>query len=170
MTFSVRRATLEDAETLSALGETTFRETFGHLYPPADLEAYLPEAYGLARTRRDLTDPKKATFLGMEDGRAVGFALVGPCELPHPEVAPGEGELKRLYLLASHQGGGRGSKLLDAALAWLEGNAKGRVWLGVWSENHGAKRLYGRRGFVEVGAYEFPVGATRDHELILRRG
>jgi len=117
MTFSVRRATLEDAETLSALGETTFRETFGHLYPPADLEAFLPDAYGLARTRRDLTDPKKATFLGVEDGRAVGFALVGPCELPHPEVAPGEGELKRLYLLASHQGGGRGSKLLDAALA-----------------------------------------------------
>lgn len=170
MSFTVRRATPGDAETLSALGETTFRETFGHLYPRDDLEAFLPEAYGLARTKRDLDDRTKAMFIGEEGGVAVGYALVGPCELPHPDVAPGEGELKRLYLLASHQGGGRGSQLLAAALAWLEANAPGRVWIGVWSENHGAKRLYGRHGFVEVGSYEFPVGATRDHELILRRG
>jgi len=170
MSFAVRRATLDDAEAVSALGEKTFLETFGHLYPPADLAAYLPEAYGLARTRADLADPAKATFLGEEAGVLVGYALVGPCALPHPDVAPGEGELKRLYLLASHQGGGRGSKLLAAALAWLERHTPGRLWIGVWSENHGAKRLYGRHGFLEVGAYEFPVGETRDHELILRRG
>ena len=169
MSFTVRRATLEDAEILSDLGTTTFVETFGHLYPPADLESFLPGAYGLARIRHDLSAPRSATWLGEEDGKAVGYALVGPCQLPHPDVKPNDGELKRLYLLASHQGGGRGSRLLEAALGWLEEHAPGPLWIGVWSENHGAQRLYARRGFVKVGEYEFPVGETRDHELILRR-
>ena len=44
------------------------------------------------------------------------------------------------------------------------------VWIGVWSENHGAQRLYARHGFEKVGEYEFKVGQTRDHEFILRRG
>jgi hypothetical protein len=57
---------------------------------------------------------------------------------------------------------------MHAALDWLD--RLGRpLWIGVWSENHGAQRLYGRHGFVKVGEYEFPVGKTRDQEFILRR-
>lgn len=170
MPFTVRRADARDAEILSALGERTFVETFGHLYPPSDLAAYLPEAYGIARTRADLADPKKASFVLEEEGEAIGFALAGPCGLPHPDARPEHGELKRLYVIAARQGGGRGSALLDAALGWLEAPGPRPLWIGVWSENHGAQRLYERRGFARVGAYEFPVGETRDHELILRRG
>ena len=43
------------------------------------------------------------------------------------------------------------------------------LWIGVWSENHGAQRFYARHGFVHVGEYEFPVGRVRDREFILRR-
>ena len=39
--------------------------------------------------------------------------------------------------------------LLDAALAWLERPGR-KLWLGVWSGNSGAQKLYGRRGFVHV--------------------
>jgi len=39
----------------------------------------------------------------------------------------------------------------------------------VWSENHGAQRLYARHGFEHVGDYDFVVGNIRDHEFILRR-
>ena len=45
-----------------------------------------------------------------------------------------------------------------------------RLWIGVWSENLGAQRLYARRGFEQVGTYAFAVGRVRDHEFILRRG
>ena len=43
------------------------------------------------------------------------------------------------------------------------------VWIGVWSENHGAQRFYARHGFEKVGEYGFTVGRTVDHEFILRR-
>jgi len=166
----IRRAVPADAEALAALGAATFVETFGHLYPPEDLRAFLEDAYGLERTRRDLSDPAKAAWLAEVDGRPVGHAQVGPCHLPHQDVTPRCGELYRLYLLRAHQAGGLGSRLLETALAWLEKDGPRPLWIGVWSENHGARKLYERHGFSKVGEYEFPVGASRDREFILRRG
>jgi GNAT superfamily N-acetyltransferase len=166
----IRRAGPGDAEALAAIGRATFCETFAHLYPPEDLAAFLAEAYGVERASADLADPAKAAWLVEADGRAVGHALAGPCKLPHPEVTPACGELDRLYLLREAQSGGVGSRLLAEALAWLEKDGPRRLWIGVWSENLGAQRLYARHGFAVVGTYEFAVGAQRDHEFIMRRG
>jgi ribosomal protein S18 acetylase RimI-like enzyme len=167
---TIRRATTADAEALSRIGAETFSETFGHMYPPQDLAAFLETAYAVEKSRRDLEDPDKAVWLVEADGAVVGHALAGPCDLPHDEVTPACGELKRLYVLKAFQGGGTGSRLLAETLAWLERDGPRRLWIGVWSENYGAQRLYGRLGFEKVGEYDFIVGETRDREFILRRG
>lgn len=170
MSLSLRTAAVDDADTVSSLGARTFSQTFGHLYPPQDLETFLAYAYGLEKTRDSLADPHAATWLLEDDGEAVGYAQVGRCDLPHPDVQPGDGELKRIYVLKEHQGGGEGSRLLTTALAWLEQNGPRTLWIGVWSENLGAQKLYARMGFAKVGEYVFPVGETQDQEFILRRG
>ncbi len=54
-------------------------------------------------------------------------------------------------------------------MAWLQSEGPRDVWIGVWSENHGAQRFYAREGFEKVGEYGFPVGGTVDREFILRR-
>ncbi len=167
---TIRRATPSDAEVLSRIAAETFTETFGHTYPPQDLAAFLASAYDLEKTRRDLADPNKAAWLVEADGVAVGHALAGPCDLPHEAVTPACGELKRLYVLKAFQGGGTGSRLLAETLTWLERDGPRRLWIGVWSENFGAQRLYERLGFEKVGEYDFIVGETRDREFILRRG
>lgn len=169
-TLTIRRATPADAEVLSRIAAETFTETFGHTYPPEDLATFLASAYDLEKTRRDLADPARAAWLVEADDVAVGHALAGPCDLPHDEVTPACGELKRLYVLKAFQGGGTGSRLLAETLAWLEKDGPRRLWIGVWSENYGAQRLYGRLGFEKVGEYDFIVGETRDREFILRRG
>lgn len=166
---AIRRAGSADAETLSAIGAETFVETFGHLYPPDDLARFLREAYDLDRTRADLADPKKASWLVEADGAAIGYALAGPCGLPHAEVTPRCGELKRIYLRKAWQGGGLGQRLFAETMAWLEAEGRSSVWLGVWSENHGAQRFYARQGFEKAGEYGFAVGSTVDREYILRR-
>lgn len=165
----IRRAGPADAEVLSALGARTFTDTFGHLYPPEDLEAFLAEAYGLDRTRADLADPAKASWIVEADGQAIGYALAGPCDLPHDEVTPRCGELKRLYFLRSWQGGGLGARLFAETLDWLQAEGPRDVWIGVWSENYGAQRFYARHGFENVGGYGFVVGQTVDSEFIFRR-
>lgn len=165
----IRRASIADARALAELGAQTFTETFAHLYPPEDLTRFLAEAYGLPRTLADLRDPAKAAWLIEQDGVTLGYALAGPCALPHPDVTPGCGELKRLYLLRSAQGGGLGGRLFTTAIDWLQRDGPRSIWIGVWSENHGARRFYGRQGFEKVGEYGFEVGNTVDLEFILRR-
>lgn len=169
MSLTIRRAVPADAVMLSGLAARTFIETFGHLYPAEDLEHFLHDAYAPEKQAVILAHPDYAVWLLEDDGVAVGHAAAGPCGLPHAEVAPGDGELKRLYLLASHQGGGWGGRLFAEAERWLLRHGPRTLWIGVWSENFGAQRFYARHGFEQVGTYGFPVGRVRDLEFILRR-
>ncbi|WP_133479268.1 GNAT family N-acetyltransferase [Cognatilysobacter segetis] len=169
MSLAIRRATVDDAATLSALATATFVETFGHLYPAEDLRAFLDDAYAIDKQATILAHPDYAVWLLEADGRAVGHCAAGPCGLPHADVARGDGELKRLYVLREFQNGGAGRRLMDTAMDWLLRDGPRTLWLGVWSENLGAQRFYARYGFGKVGTYEFPVGRVRDLEFILRR-
>ena len=99
----------------------------------------------------------------------IGYVTACPAHLPHPDVAPGDGEIQRLYILQGHQGGGRGTALLTTALEWLERDGPRTLWIGVWSKNYGAQRFYARHGFEIVGDYSFMVGDHADYELITRR-
>jgi GNAT superfamily N-acetyltransferase len=166
---TIRRAAIADAEVLSWIGAETFSQTFGHLYHPDDLAAFRAEAYGLDSTRADLADQAKAQWLVEIDGQAIGYALAGPCGLPHEDVTPTCGELKRLYFLKDHQGGGNGGRLFAQVLDWLLADGPRTLWIGVWSENFGAQRFYGRHGCSKVGEYGFKVGRTVDREFILKR-
>jgi GNAT superfamily N-acetyltransferase len=164
----IRRAGSADAEALSAIGRETFTAAFGHLYPRKDLDAFLQSAHAPAAYAAWADRADTALWLVERDGRAVGYALAGPCGLPHPDVTARCGELKRIYLLPETQGGGLGGRLLQTALDWLEQPGR-MIWLGVFSDNVGARRFYTRYGFEPVGDYYFEVGETQDFELILRR-
>lgn len=165
----IRRATPADDAALATLGARTFVETFGHLYQPEDLQAFLDESHSEAAYAKTLADPAYALWIAERGGEAIGYAQAGPCGLPHADVKPEDGELKRLYLLRSEQNGGVGGRLFAEALRWLERDGPRTLWLSVWSENFGAQRFYARQGFEFVAEYEFPVGAQRDREFIYRR-
>lgn len=165
----LRRATVDDAQVLSTLAARTFTESFGHLYPREDLDAFLGEAYEVGRQRTILAHPDYAVWLLEADGEAVGHVAAGPCGLSHADVAAGDGEIKRLYLLRGWQASGHGARMMDVAMAWLLARGPRTLWVGAWSENLGAQRFYARYGFERVGDYIFPVGRVQDLEYILRR-
>jgi ribosomal protein S18 acetylase RimI-like enzyme len=173
----IREATTADAALLARLGAQTFRESFGHLYDPADLRHFLEAERSAAAFAQRLADPLTRTLLGFEMGAgaaderiAVGYAVFGRCKLPVPDLEPDAGELQQLYVLQAWQGGGRGRSLLEAALDELVTvQRRAPLYIGVWSQNPGAQRLYARYGFQKVGEYDFPVGAQLDREFILKR-
>ena len=167
--ITIRRAGLQDVQALAALGTQTFADTFAHLYPPEDLAAFLGHAYSPYAFSLFLERPDQAMWIAEAAGEPVGYAHAGACALPHAEVTPACGELKRLYVRKDRQGGGLGGHLLEVSLDWLEAPGR-KLWIGVWSENHGAQRLYGRYGFAKAGEYRFAVGNTLDREFIFRRG
>lgn len=166
--IEIRRAGVADADRLARLGAETFIDTFAHLYPPEDLAVFLAEAHAPELYADWATDPAYGLWIAEQHLRPVGYALAGPCHLPHPEVTADCGELWRIYVRKETQGSGLGGRLLTTALDWLATPGR-RLWLGVWSQNLGAQKLYARHGFAKVGEYEFPVGESRDHEFIFSR-
>jgi ribosomal protein S18 acetylase RimI-like enzyme len=167
---TVRRATVEDAAAMASIAAATFVETFGHLYPPEDLQEFLAKTYAIENCRKQLADPATGVWLAtVNGGEVAGFILVGRCKLPVENLEPTAGEIQQLYVYSKHHNLRIGSRLMDTALDWLATEGRTPLYVGVWSENHGAQRLYGRYGFKKCGEYGFRVGKTVDHEFILRR-
>lgn len=164
--------TSEHLPILSDLAAATFSETFGHLYPPEDLEAFLLKSYAVDALAAEIADAKQFWRLALDDdGRALGYLQCGPVGLPHAEANPAsQGELKRIYVASEAQGRGLGKQLLSVALDWMEKTyGPAPQWIGVWSDNVKAQTLYQAYGFERVGGYKFAVGQTLDDEFILRR-
>lgn len=167
---TIRRATAGDAPMLATLGAATFTETFGHLYQPDDLQAFLSRVRSVDAFARKLSDPELAIWVAvLNDITPVGFITVGACKLPVENREPTAGEVLQLYVLKRYHNLRLGSRLMDIGLEWLEAQGLAPLYIGVWSENAGAQRFYGRYGFNKVGEYEFHVGKTVDREFILKR-
>ncbi len=170
-----RLAHPRDTAALARLKLATFRETFvdefAIPYPPGELSLFEDASYAPAVVADELADTDRATWVVEANGRMVGYAQVGPCKLPHPEVRRDAGELYQLYIEKAAQGSGVGKQLLAVAVAHLADTRPGFVWLGVWSGNLQAQGFYRRHGFAKVGEYRFPVGRNWfDDEFIFRRG
>lgn len=167
---TIRRATPADAATLAELGAATFTETFGHLYPPEDLQTFLAKSHSPESWTGTLSDPNRAIWVvEHESGRQVGFIAVGRCKLPVKDLEPEAGEVQQLYVLAEFHNLRLGTRLMEVGLEWLSSQGRVPLYIGVWSENYGAQRFYERYGFSKVGEYGFPVGKTVDREFILKR-
>ena len=170
----IRPARPEDAQALGALGRQTFIDTFVEgfaiPYPAQDLADFLDASFSEPATARKLAEPEAAWWVAERDGQLLAFANAGPNGLPHPDATPANMELRRLYVGKAAQGLGLGTQLLKPSLDWMQANTDGPLWIGVWSGNEKALKLYGAYGFEKAGEYEYPVGAWRDHEFILRRG
>lgn len=178
----IRPATLADAPALTTLAADTFTETFAHLYDQQDLADFLASTYTDEQHRELISSPEHFLHVlvdagagadesgGLPEGGGgplVGYVLAGPSGLPGTESA--DGEVKRLYVRSTRQRGGHGRRLLEGAIDWLLRDGPRDLYLGVWSENVDAQRLYRRYGFEKWGEYEFAVGAARDREFIFRR-
>ncbi|CAF0934668.1 unnamed protein product [Adineta steineri] len=175
--FVLRSAVDADSIALSQLRQQTFLETFVEdfaiPYPEHDLKSYFRLSASPEAVASKIADPQLATWV-IEDktsNELVAFAMAGPCELPHPDICPGEdGELRYLFVRRDQRARGHGKRLMNVALTWLqERYTKRPVWISVWSGNLKAQKFYMAYGFNTVGDYSFHVGEWKDHEFIMRR-
>jgi ribosomal protein S18 acetylase RimI-like enzyme len=166
MTIAYRDAGPADAPLLADLSRRTFIETFGHLYSPGDLAAFLPKLSETAWAA-DLANPELQVRLVEDGGEAAGFIKLGPITLPVEPQRPAL-ELRQLYILRPWHGLGISHVLMDWVLAHARRRGAQELYLSVWSENHRARRFYERYGFVFVAPYAFMVGEQADEDQILR--
>jgi len=167
--LTIRDAVPEDLPALVALSKKTFSDKFAHLYHPEDLASFLEESHGEANYSRWLADPRNLIRVAEDEtGALKAYLLCSPLSLPAENPKPGAVELKRVYVDASLQGRGLGSRFIDEALAWARGQGAPEIYLSVYSENFEARRLYERLGWEKVSEFIFPVGRHEDLEFLLR--
>src|SRR3954468_19917970 len=100
----IRRATVDDAPSLAELGARTFTDTFGHLYPPEDLQTFLSSTHSLDAWVRALENPERTVLVAsLNETGPIGFVVVGKCKLPVADLETTAGEIQQLYVLAQHQ-------------------------------------------------------------------
>ena len=161
-----RIATDGDAPALADMFARSFTETFGHLYRPEDLAAFLSQL-DEAGWREELAEPGLTIQLAEAEGELVGFAKVGTITLPVEPDVPAT-ELRQLYIVEPWQGRGIAAELMDWALAEARARGARRIYLSVYVDNHRARRLYERYGFTFVAPYAFQVGNHVDEDHIMR--
>lgn len=162
----LRPATIADAPVIAALARQTFTDTFGHLYSPDNLAAFLtihtPENWAA-----EIADPRFAVTLAEVDGTPVAYMKLGPPSLPFTPPA-GAIELRQIYVVASQHGSGLARTMLDHAIAQARARGCTALYLSVFTDNPRARRFYARHGFVEVGPYAFMVGDQADEDIVMR--
>ena len=153
-----------DAAALADLHRRSFVETFGHLYRPEDLDAFL-ERLSEQGFLGELLDGEHQVRFAEADGRPVAFVKLGPVTLPVEPARPSL-EFRQLYVLKPWQGSRIAGVLAEWALAQARARGAKELYLSVWSENHRAKAFYRRYGFAYVGPYKFMVGDQADEDEI----
>ena len=170
----LRPAEPQEAAALAAFAARSYVETFvegfGIAYAPADLAAFLAQACSPAAFDAMIADPAQDVRVRTDAQGVAAYAVSGPVGLPHPDVRPEHGEIKRFYLRPDLQGAGLAGAALAELLRDLDPRGDRPLWLSVWEGNLRAQRFYARRGFVEVGEHAYSVGRHMDRDLIWRRG
>jgi GNAT superfamily N-acetyltransferase len=127
---SVRRGGPDDADALADLYSEARRAAVPHMPPAVHTDEEHREFY-----RRHLsTDPDNTIWVAEAAGETLGFAVCTPTFLDG------------IYVRADLKGQGIGSLLLDV----VEATHPDGYELWVFRSNTGARRLYQRRGLVEV--------------------
>ena len=155
----LRRATADDASTLSSFAARCFQETFGPESKPSDMEAYLAEAFSPVAQAAEIANSAAIILLAEDDGQLAGYA--------HLVAHDTDMELKRLYLDAPWKGCGLAARLMDRIFEECRRCKADRLWLTVWTQNHRAIAFYEKTGFRVCGSETFMLGedAQTDHVM-----
>ena len=160
----------DEAAALATLGRETFVETFGHLYRPEDLQAFLTSIYAEDAILRQLDSDRILYRVAEEGGQLVGYCKLGlDVSLDYDPGDKTVIELKQLYVFASHHGSGAGQALMDWTIAEAEARNADEILLSVWAENLRGHRFYQRNGFRWIADTHFMVGNHRDEEYLFLR-
>ena len=166
---AVRIATVADAAAVSDFGRRTFSDTFAADNDPADMAAYLAEAFAPAKQAAELANPECTCLLAECDGVIAGMAFV--IDGSANDVVHGHHlvELQRFYVDTPWHGRGVAHALMDSVVRTASALGGDVLWLGVWERNARAIAFYRKQGFERVGAKTFRLGADVQTDDVMAR-
>lgn len=159
MNFRVIEADVSHAVAIAAIGKTSFRQAFGHLFhSKTELFEYLEYTYHPVKLAKSLRKGNNVYFLALLDSKPVGFTKAKINSLNDNIESVAQMELQKIYVLPEYHGSGVGSVLMNEVkrLAW--DIHPDYLWLDTYITNEKAIRFYERNGFEIIGKHFFTIG------------
>jgi GNAT superfamily N-acetyltransferase len=167
--WNIRPARVDDALPLTELAERTFRDAFGHLNTPSDIDSYCASAFSREIQLDEIRDPLVDTLVVERGSGLIAYAQLVPSAPPPCVVAAVPIELKRFYVLQTLHGRGVAAVLMDAVTRRACDRGADVVWLGVWERNARAHRFYEKCGFRDVGEHCFVLGTDTQRDVVMMK-
>jgi GNAT superfamily N-acetyltransferase len=167
--FEVRAATTADAAPLAAFAAHCFRDWYGPLNDPEDVELHISRTYGEAIQAAELADPACLYLLATHAEGIAGFALLSFVGGDPAVRGPRPCEVARFYVDRVWHGTGVATSLMERAVDVARGRGHGTLWLKSWEQNPRALAFYSKMGFRHVGASVFVLGNSPQSDRVLER-
>ena len=165
----IRKAERSDAGQLAAIAETTFREAFGAVNTPEDMDLHCRTRFSESVQAEEIVNPNMMTLLCEDNHAPIAFAQLRWENSPNCVVAEAPGEILRLYVASRWHGKGVAQELMSACIDEVRRHGSDVVWLGVWEKNPRAIAFYRKFGFVEVGDQTYVLGTDPQRDLVMAR-
>jgi ribosomal protein S18 acetylase RimI-like enzyme len=168
-TYHIFKATAEHADLLAEFSRHTFREAFGQVTEPRDLEAYISSHFTSEKLTEELSDYRSTVFIAESAGIWVGYVHLKAATPSACVKGPNPIQLFRLYVSGAHQGKGLGQTLMKRCYTYARDKGFNTLWLSTWEENKRAIDVYRQQGFETVGSQIFWVGNDPQNDLIMAK-
>ncbi len=168
MSYSIRKAGLEDLESLQTIGRQTFSETFAPYNSAENLVQYLEQSFATVKLSQELTNTASAFYFAEENGQVVGYLKINVGQAQTELNDEHALEIERIYVLKQYHGKKVGQLLYEKAIQIALEMKKQYVWLGVWEENHRALQFYKKNGFVEFDKHIFKLGDEEQTDFMMK--
>lgn len=168
--LTFRRATADDATSLSHFARRMFEDVFGPQNDAADMAAYMSVAFSPDVQRCELTAPSSVCFVGESAEGALGAYFLLHTGKQEPCVTGGNPvEIERFYVDFPWHGKGVAQGMMALAMDTARAMGGETLWLGVWERNIRAIAFYSKLGFIDVGTHAFLLGTDNQTDRIMAR-
>lgn len=167
--MEIRKATLNDLESLIKLCTTTFIQTYAIHNTAENLNDYLEKNFNPTQLSKEIQSDTEGYFLLFDQDLPIAYVKLNynccPPNMPGEQMI----EIQRIYVSGEYQKKGLGKELLKIAESEAMQSGAPYIWLGVWENNHQAIRFYTENGFSIMGTHDFWLGNDRQTDFIMSK-
>ncbi len=169
MDFSLRYATIQDAELVADISRKTFYETFIAQNAQKQMDLFMKEQFTKGRLMLEVGKPGNTFILAYQQDTIAGYVKLREGEgLPQLQNMPAL-EIARLYAVKEMIGTGVGKLLMQTSIDIAREKNKKVAWLGVWEKNQRAIDFYRKWGFEKFGEQDFHLGNEVQCDWVMKK-
>lgn len=159
----------KEADLLREIAIRTFRQSYEHLNTPANFNGYINRAFNTDRLISEIQNKERYYYFVILEEKIIGYLKLNIGSSQTETFDDTYLEIERIYLDASYQRKGMGSRMIAHATEIARSLQKTKIWLGVWDQNPKAILFYERMGFVRKGNHIFKFGDEDQNDIIMEK-